>query len=355
MTDRPEMHGNSTQETEDATLARSICGVALALCSALIVVLALGASRWIGQTFPGFFLLGNRVVASIAAPGWDVARDGGLFQGVVVAVDGRPVRETSDVYDHVSQRPVGAPVRYELRRGTAATAVTLQAATFTARDYAMIFGSYLVTAGLYFALALLAVAFRFDDPVGRAILLVGAIGGMYAVSAVGIYDADADGRFHALCEALFPATLLQLAVAFRPVATRLERTVLRMGWCVALALAFVYELVLDQPGAYSAVHAACEATMGFAGLVLIGVLLLDEPKPLGSTDPLRRGATIGATLGLGVPGVVMLVSGLSGGALPVNVATATAFLFPLCLGWELARGPRRVGQLSFGYATPAPR
>jgi hypothetical protein len=352
MIDRPAKNGFPTTANPESALARWVCAVALALCVVLIGMLAFGASRWIGRTFPGFFLLGNRVVASIAAPGWEVARDGGLYQSVVVAVDGRPVRAANEVYERVSGRPIGQPVRYELRRGTAATEVTLEAATFTARDYAAIFGSYLVTAGLYFVLALLAVAFRFGDPIGRAVLLVGAIGGVYAGSAVGIYDPGADGRIHSVCEALFPAALLQLAVAFRPVATHLERAAVRLGWCVALALAFVYQLVLEQPGAYSAVHAVCESAMGFAGLTLIGVLLIEERQPFLNADPLRRAATVGATLGLGAPGVVMLVSGLSGGAVPVNVATATAFLFPLCLAWQLARSPRRTAQLALGDATP---
>jgi hypothetical protein len=352
MIDRPASNGFSATTSTSSMFARWVCSVALALCIALIVMLAFGASRWIGRTFPGFFLLGNRVVASIAAPGWAVARDGAVYQSVVVAVDGRPARAASDVYQELSQRSPGEPVRYELRRGTASTEVTVDAATFTARDFTLIFGSYLVTAALYFLLAFLAAALRADDPVGRAVLLVGAIGGLYAVSAVGIYDPGSDGRIHGLCEALFPATLLQLAAAFRRTASRLERTAVRLGWCVAFALAFVYQLVLDQPGAYSAVHAACEATMGFAGLVLIGVLLIDERDPLMAEDPLRRAATVGATLGLGVPGVVMLVSGLGGGAIPVNVAAATAFLFPLCLGWELAKGRRRARQLTLGDALP---
>ena len=45
----------------------------------------------------------------------------------------------------------------------------------------------------------------------------------------------------------------------------------------------------------------------------------------------------GALLGLGVPAVIMIISGVSGGALPVNVMTVTAFLFPLCIGYGLLR------------------
>jgi hypothetical protein len=33
----------------------------------------------------------------------------------------------------------------------------------------------------------------------------------------------------------------------------------------------------------------------------------------------------------------MVLSGLSGGRLPVNLCTATAFMFPLCIGWGVLR------------------
>ena len=50
-----------------------------------------------------------------------------------------------------------------------------------------------------------------------------------------------------------------------------------------------------------------------------------------------RAAVAGALLGIGVPAVIMVLSGLSGGALPVNFVTVTAFLFPLCIGYGLLR------------------
>ena len=53
--------------------------------------------------------------------------------------------------------------------------------------------------------------------------------------------------------------------------------------------------------------------------------------------PLLRSATAGVLLGLAVPAVVMTISGLSGGRLPVNICTATAFLFPLCFGYGIVR------------------
>ena len=48
-----------------------------------------------------------------------------------------------------------------------------------------------------------------------------------------------------------------------------------IGWWLSLALAIPYQFLLDQPGAYSLIHAACESYLGIAGLGA-GVMLIIE-------------------------------------------------------------------------------
>ena len=50
-----------------------------------------------------------------------------------------------------------------------------------------------------------------------------------------------------------------------------------------------------------------------------------------------RATSASVLLGLAVPAVVMTLSGLSGGKPPVNICTATTFLFPLCFGYGIVR------------------
>jgi len=299
---------------------------------------AVAQTAWIGRTFPGFLVLPNRVVASVARPGWSGVRDGAIFQSVVAAVDGRPVASSADVYASAGAR-AGRPVTYALRAGARTDLLELPTQVFTHGDYLALFGAYAATGLLYLLLGLLGIAVL-PASTGRPILLVGAVAGVYALSGAGIYDGGASLRLHALAEALFPAAIAQLALRYPGPFHATRNPWLAVAWFASLAIALPYQLLLDEPGAYSTLHAAAETYLGLAGLGLAIRLLCELAAEPHVRNPLLRGAAAGAVLGLGVPAVVVALSGVSGGALPVNVAVATAFLFPLCLGWGLVRAHR---------------
>jgi hypothetical protein len=144
-------------------------------------------------------------------------------------------------------------------------------------------------------------------------------------------------RLHALAEAFFPAALVNLTCVFPRERRGIALPVVATAWWLSLALAIPYQLLLHQPAAYSILHAACETYMGLAGLGFGAALIVERARAPHAPTALLRGAVAGAILGLGVPAVIMTISGLTGGGLPVNVCTATAFLFPLCLGYGLVR------------------
>jgi hypothetical protein len=298
------------------------------------VMIGLGATQWIDKPFPGFFLLPNRVIASIARMEWPVSREGAIYQMSVVAVDGEPVSDSSDVYRRVTSETPGTRFTYALRHGAATNFVTLESQRFSVEDYLLIFGSYLATGLLYLLLGLLGLCSA-DKQLGRAILCLGGTAGVYSLSAVALYDPGASIRLHALAEALFPAAIVQLAFALVRGRAALAGPVTATAWAVSFGLAIAYQFVVDQPGAYSVAHAACETYLGVAGIGLIAMWLTEywEKRPV--VRSLASAAVVGAVLGLGVPAIVMVLSGLSGGSLPVNVCAATAFLFPLCLGYGL--------------------
>src|SRR2546427_12227155 len=71
---------------------------------------------WVDRPFPGFFLLANRVVASVSLPSWPVAEQRELFQATLVAVNGAPIATASEVYARVGAMPAGTPVGFTLQR-----------------------------------------------------------------------------------------------------------------------------------------------------------------------------------------------------------------------------------------------
>jgi hypothetical protein len=255
----------------------------------------------------------------------------------VIAVDGIRVLDSGDVYRRVEHRPAGTPIAYTLRRGTFVETLTLASRTFSRLDYWAIFGSYMATGLLYLALGLLASWILGDTPQGRGLLYVGGVAGIYALSGATFYQPGGDMRLHALAEAFLPAALVNLTCVFPRERRDIAMPAVATAWWISLALAVPYQLLLHQPAAYSILHATCETYMGVAGLGFGAALIIERARAPHAPTPLLRSAVAGAILGLGVPAVVMTISGLTGGGLPVNVCTATAFLFPLCLGYGLVR------------------
>ncbi|MEW6268500.1 MAG: hypothetical protein AB1689_04290 [Thermodesulfobacteriota bacterium] len=319
-----------------------VVGVLASLAAAGAVAIA--ETSWIGRTFPGFFVLPNRVVASIARPDWGGTRNGALFQRLVVEVDGAPVATSGDVY-RLADEHRDETVSYTLRDGARSDVVAVPTQVFSRLDYLAVFGAYAATGLLYLLLGLFAVAVL-PTATGRAILVLGGVAGVYSLSAAGMYDAGATLRLHALAEALFPAALVQLSLTYPGPAQLATRPATPLAgwvgaaWFLSAALALAYQLLLYEPSAYSALHAASETYLGLAGLGLAVRLVCELATAPSGCSPLLRGATAGAVLGLGLPAVVVGLSGLTGGVVPVNVVVTTAFLFPLCLGWGLLREQR---------------
>jgi hypothetical protein len=308
-------------------------------CTALVVtaIIGLAAATWVGRSFPGFFVLPNRVIPSVGRDVWPASGDGALYQRTVVAVGGKTVASSADAYREMGAQPTGTSVSYTLRDGVGTATVTLATRRFSSVDYWIIFGSYLATGLLYLCVGVLAAWLLPEASLGRALLMLGGAGGIFALTGASIYQPGADLRIHAVAEAFFPATLVYLALVVARVEQRWVTACGAIAWWLSLALAVTYQLVLGAPGPYSVIHNACEAYMGFAGLGFGATVIVARARAAEQAGPLLRAAVAGALLGIGVPAVVMVLSGLSGGVLPVNLVTATAFLFPLSVAYGLVR------------------
>ncbi|MEO6027851.1 MAG: hypothetical protein ABIR79_13380 [Candidatus Binatia bacterium] len=136
---------------------------------------------------------------------------------------------------------------------------------------------------------------------------------------------------------MFPATLVYLALVVARVDQRWLASFGAIASWLSLALAITYQLVLGTPGPYTLLHNACQAYMGVAGLAVGAAIIVARAGGPDQAGPLLRATVAGALLGIGVPGIVMVLSGMSGGGVPVNLVTASAFLFPLSIAFGLLR------------------
>lgn len=325
-----------------ATMKRGRPWAALVGVLLTLFFAALGAglsAGWIGTTFPGFFVMANRVVASVSLPHWPVANQTDLYQAQVVAVNAHPVQTSDELYAAVRRLPVGSPVTYRLERDGQTFQKTLPSGLFTHKDYGLLFGAYLFV-GLAFGLTGIGVWFFTPaTPASQAFLVTGCTLGVFALTATDLYGPHWLFRLHVLGEALLPAGLLHLAVVF-PV-ERLQharRVVFTAIYGPVLALAIAYEIFLYDPARYSLMHHLSEGATGLAGLIFLAKILWDYQH---TDSPLVlqriRVVLLGCLSGYAFPAVLMLASGAMGGGVAVNYTAFTGAIFPLSLGYAIVK------------------
>lgn len=309
------------------------------LLLALALTCSLTSSRWIGAPFPGFFVMANRVIASVSLPSWSVARFSLIYQHAVVEVNGEAAASSEALYDQVRRLPPYTPVTYTLQKDNVSSQVTLPTQIFTVQDYCLLFGAYLLSG---MALAFIGIGvwlLKPTAPAGIALLLTGIAGGVFAITGADLYGPHWFFRVHVLAEALFPAGLIHLAFVFPVDWIRRRRlAVLSAPYLIGGALGAVYERSLYQPDVYSLIHNLSTIYGGVGGLALFGSVLWAYRTT--ESYLIRQKIRIvlaGFLGGFALPAILMLSSGLSGGDIAVNYAGFTTFLFPLSLGYAIVK------------------
>ena len=324
----------------DREAGRQLSAAALAaMAVALALVCAMNSSRWIGAIFPGFFVMSNRVIASVTLPNWPAERHD-VFQHEVLTVNGVTISSGSDLYSIVSRAPVGTVFKYEISENGITSVFRAASSTFTAREYVLIFVPYLIS-GL--GLALIGIAVWYSKPLSPAsfALLVGGLsGGIFAITGTDLYSPYWFFRIHILGEAFFPASLLMHLAAVFPVDRfrRYRRVLLSLPYLAATAIALPYELFLYRPATYTVVHNLAMDYAGLGGAVLLGAVTWDFFTSNSRLVRQRiRVLLLGFLCGFAFPGILMFYSGITGGQVPVNYAGFTVILFPLSIGYAIVK------------------
>jgi len=142
---------------------KPILAIGAVLLLGTLSVAAFEISGWVGQPFPGFLVLANRVVASAGLTAWPATASGDIYQSEIVEVDGRPVEDVSDIHAYVQAVPVGTVVRYRLHSGAESFERDIATRRFDGSDGLLLFGAYLLNGLAFGAMALLILYLRGDD------------------------------------------------------------------------------------------------------------------------------------------------------------------------------------------------
>jgi signal transduction histidine kinase len=283
--------------------------------------------------------MSNRVVASVSLPDWFDVPPAHLFQHEVVAVDGRAVASSEEVYDYVGGLPPGTRVSYLLRgRDGETREAVLPTRVFSSVDWYLVFGAYLVNGLAFLAIGLAVFWLRPSAAASRGLLSTCLATGTFAITGVDLYGPHWFFRLHAAGECLLGVGLLHLALVFPTDRLRGSWKALVALYLPFIALAAVYQVVLFRPAAYTIVHLVAIGALGSSGLPLIASIGYDR---LTTRSPLvlrrTRFVVLGTMAGFAPAVTLMACSGFFGGEIPVNAAGLTAPLFPLALAFAIVK------------------
>jgi signal transduction histidine kinase len=321
-------------------LALRLVAATSALLAMLVAVCALNTTLWVGTSFPGFFVMANRVVASIELPDWAPGRPSRLFQGEILAVDGREAASSADVYARARSHPPDTPVAYDVGRpdGRVVT-LTVPTRIFRAKDHLMLFGAFLLNGVVFLATGLAVFALKPQSPASHGLLAACLIAGVWVVTATDLYGPHWFFRIHVLAESLLAAGFIHLALVFPTDRIRGHRLPAMLAVYAPFGLlAVAYEVWLSNPRAYTLLHRLATASHFVGTLAIIAAVV--HARFTSRSALVRRRISVvslGTLGGLLLPGLLMGASALLGGRVPLNAAAFTPFLFPLSLGYAIAK------------------
>ena len=322
--------------------ADAVLFLVLSLASvALSAVALVGSLAEVGHTFAGFVVWDNLFVVPLGRPGWTGTVAGVPFRSRVVSVDGDVVTSRHDVETRVRAARPGTLHEFVFEGPGGQERRSVRSMVFTLRDWVATLGVYALNGVAFLAVGLAVFYLKPESRQSRALLAFGVVWGLYLLLDLDLFTAD---RFHGLAlllEGLAPAAILHLALTVPEPRPPVRRSGRPLGWLYAVGFAVgMAQLWLFRrwyEGLYvlNAIVFLAIAAASLAGMASVAVAAFRGRTPLA-----RRRARVvltGAVVAFLVPVLGVLAVFLFGQRLSFSLLTLTGFLFPLSIGYAIAR------------------
>lgn len=318
----------------------SVALLSSVLAAAIGLTSLFGALTWIDRPFPGFLLLGNQVVASAGLASWPGLQGRQIYQAELVAVDGKALSDSHELYTYVRQLPAGTEVNYEFEKLGQPFSEGIRTQLFTISDFLLLFGpqflSGLVLLGVAFAIRFLA---RRDPAAIGCSLALGTMG-IWALTSLDLYSPYRFFRLHVLAECLVPAATIHMAFVF-PVR---RRPAISTPWLIPACylctsiLALASELTLFQAEAYVVTHRMVLAAMTIAFIILIVSQVTAFVWPESFEARQRVKVLAMGTVAVVTPSLfVSLGSAMNQGQSSENLMSWAGIFFPISIGYAVLK------------------
>src|SRR5262249_32003337 len=144
---------------------------------------------------------------------------------------------------------------------------------FGGRDWAFLFGAYLLNSVVYLTCGLIVWVLRPFSALARAFLAFGIAWSAFFLTAMDLYGPATLMRVHYLTEPLASAAALQMGMLF-PQPHRLARWRF-VGYVPSLAIGLAYERYIYEPSTFSTILMIDMLYLGLVG-VFLGMRLFGE-------------------------------------------------------------------------------
>ena len=310
------------------------------VCLGIVVLCTVNSLQWIGKPFPGFLIMGNRVVPSAGLYHWSGLKAANIFMCEVFSANGEPLTSAGQLWQLVGSLEPGTAVDYVFRRGDELLPLTIEVMRFTARDYVLLFASYLAN-GLAFMIIGFAVRLaRPSHPASLPMLLAMLFSGLWAVTACDLYGPYWLFNIHVIFESFMPAAIIHLVLVFPEplkLIRRRPRLVL-LPYVISAVLSVPYEIHLFEPDIYVLTHNGATIFLGLGlllSLVLIAATYVRTDSML--TKQRVRILLLGYFSGLLLPTLIVIGAVLFKGAVSFTQIAFFTILWPLSTGYAILK------------------
>jgi signal transduction histidine kinase len=356
----PPARGEAKSQRGPIALVRLYALPLLVLAVALPLTLfaALHGTEWLGRSFPGFLVMNNAVVPTVAAYDWP--RDkAALFHGRVVTVDGVPVHSGADVYAAVAGRAPGTMVVYEIEKHGETRVLAIPVRRFGASDLLQTYGILLLFGCATLAIGLTVGFLQPRTNPARVFLFHTAVAGLYPITAVFLHRPEFPdlGRLCLLAECFVAATFFHLALTF-PVRRDFGIPGRRLWLLLPYAVSGILFAWVDRGFAAEPPNVVpLQASYGYTAVSLVFLVAMMafaywEDRD-GKVRARIKAVLPGAILAGAVQFFVFVNNAIAGGDIPVQFGLVTPIAYYAGLAWAIARHDLfdvdRVVRMSFVY------
>jgi len=341
-----------------AALSRAVLPIALVLAAPLVGYAVYRSVQWIGEPFPGFLVMRNRVVPSVSGIDWPPSK-ADLFHAQVLAAGGGPVGSSEEVYAAARSRPPGSEVQYVFRKDGHTFSRAVATRVFGLGDYVEVYVILILIGCLNVALGLTVSLLRPSDPQARAYAVFSLAGCLFATTSVFLHQPGFPllTLVYLAAESVFPATFVHLALRF-PVDRIRGRggpVVLVSAYALAAAIfALKVHGFYREPPDLSGLYASY-AYVVLAFVVFLAMLVLARRDRSDPRTQLRARAMLpSVALVSALTVFVFLNNTLGGGDFPMQLGLLLVPMFYATVAWAIVAhdlfGIDRFVRLTFVYA-----